>query len=271
MSETTLEPFAGTLARVALAGLQEADTSALPGVPEGPGWVVAANLSRDYALLDELLDQIKQGYGGGGRALAGTMFLRGYLWRLLAPVVAALLLEHRAPDPGVENVMLRFGGHGRPEGLAFVEGRFAALLNDTIATEAGAVVLPDEGKLAAWVVERLSGGHLPALISGLRHCGVRRSARTLIGVAADTIAESFMWLGKGLGKEIEAREMAVEALGGSQAIPGSTNYYVLEHDGGSMPTRVRNVCCLYYRLGRGACFTCPRTTKEDRLRRLAEG
>lgn len=271
MSETTLTPLSGTLARVAMAGLQAVDTSALLGVPKEPGWIPAADLSRDDALFEELLDQVERGYGGGGRALAETMFLRGYLWRLLAPVVASLLLERRAPDPGMENVALRFGEHGRPEGLAFVKERFAALRSDPDAAQAGAVVLPGEKGLAAWVVERLAEEHLPAMIPVLRRCGTRRSARALSGVAADTIAESFMWLGRGLEKEREAREIATETLDGCPALPGSANYYVLEHDGGSMATRVRNVCCLYYKTGNNACFTCPRTTKEERLRRLAEG
>lgn len=264
MPDRIRPPLAATLDRVAEFQVQAADTSALLGIPERGDWVTAEELVQDAALLGGLLELVEKAYGGGGRPLAGTMFLKGYLWRLLAPVVTALLSENRVPDVGPENVALRFDGSGSPAGLAFVDGRFAALRDDEAA--AGAVVLADEGELAAWLSGRLQG-HVAALISALRESGTRRSARALWGISADTASESFMWLGRALEQDAEARALAVATLDGTD-LPGSTNFFDLKHQGGVMKTRVKNACCLYYRLGGDACFTCPRVTDDERRRRL---
>jgi len=58
-------------------------------------------------------------------------------------------------------------------------------------------------------------------------------------------------------------------LGGPPPLSGETNYFLPEYGEESRLTRLRNSCCLYYRLGDGACFTCPRATDEERARRLS--
>jgi hypothetical protein len=90
------------------------------------------------------------------------------------------------------------------------------------------------------------------------------------GTAVDVICEAFMYVGGGLGRQQEALGYAESMLSGNSPLSGPTNYVTLEYDGGAKTTRVRNACCLYYKLGDGACFTCPRTSDEERIERLAE-
>jgi hypothetical protein len=243
--------------------------SARLGVPDEPGWVTPADLVADGALLDDLLRRIGRAYGTDGRAVMGTLFLRGYLWRMLVLAVAAFLTDRRLPDIGVENVALCFDGDGYAAGLAFREGRFAVLPDDPDARHPDARVSLSEDALLVWLRGRLEG-HLPGLISTLRSLRVRRGTRVLWGAAVDVCAEAFMFVGRDLGCEGEACEFAGRLLAGPSPLCGPTNYFVLEHDGKPEPTRVRNTCCLYYKIGDGACFTCPRTPNAERLQRMAQ-
>lgn len=261
-------PLAATLDRIADAG-GGIDLSAHLGVPDGPAWITVADLVEDRNLLEELMSRIERGCGAQNRAYAGTALLRGYLWRVLVPAVAALLTERRLPDLRAPNVALRFGESGFAEDLAFVGPRFAALPDDPGAWHPDAAVLPSEDGLLDWMSAALAETHLPALIPTLRGLHVRRGRRALWGVAADVCAEAFLYVGQGTGREAEALGLGERLLSGAP-FSAPTNYYLFEHDGGSQMTRVRNTCCLYYKVADGACFTCPRTTHEERLRRMAK-
>lgn len=269
--DSAASPLAATLERISAAGTDGGiDFSALPRVTEEPGWVTAAALASDQALLAEVLSRLGHGYGTQNRPFAGTTLLRGYLWRMLTPAVAVYLTERRLPDLRAENVALRFGTGGSAEDVAFVGPRFAVLPDDPDARRPNATVLPSENSMLGWLRDALVETHLPAMIPALRALRVRRGTRALQRVFVDSCAEAFMFVGRDLGREVEGRRIAGRLLGGPPPLSGPTNFYELEHEGGSEWTRVRNTCCLYYKVGDGACFTCPRTPHEERLRRVAE-
>jgi hypothetical protein len=268
-SRTTGAPLSATLGRLCASGIGGGDLARQPGVPDRPGWVTAAELASDRDLLDRLLGRVGRAYGTEDRAVTGTLFLRDYLWRILAPVVGALLIERRLPRLGSGDVALRFDAGGSAFGLAFVNAGFAALAADPDAGHPDASVLPSEGDLLAWLRDQLADAHLPNLLEALRDLRIRRGMRALWGVSVDACADAFLYVGRDLGREDEARALAERLLAGPAPLSGPTNFFVLEHDGGSEPTRTRDVCCLYYKIGDRACFTCPRTTNEERLRLLA--
>ncbi len=262
-------PLAETLERVSVLEIGGTNLSARLGVPDEPGWVTTAELAADGGLLDELLDRVGRAYKTDDRAVMGTLFLRGYLWRILISAVAAFLIDRRLPGLGPENVALHFDENGRAAGLAFVERSFAALPADRDAVHSDARVFATEDALLAWLRDQLEG-HLTNHISSLRSLRVRRGTRVLWGAAVDVCAEAFMFVGRELRREGEACSLGGRLLAGPSPLSGPTNYFVLEYDGRSELTRVRNTCCLYYKVGDGACFTCPRISNEERLRRLAE-
>jgi len=274
-TRTTEAPLAATLERVARAASEddeEMDLSACTGRPEGTGWVTVAELAGDRGLLEDLMERVGREYGAQNRAYAGTSVLRGYLWRVLSPAVAAFLAERRLPDLGASNVALRFGESGFAEDVAFVSPRFAALPDDPQAAHPDAEVVPSEEAMLGRLREALAETHLPGVIPALRELRVRRGTRVLQRAAADSCAEAFMFVGRELGREEEAVGFAEALLSGPPPLSAPTNFHVLEHDGGSERTRVRNTCCLYYKVGDGACFTCPRTTDEERrLRMVGDG
>lgn len=267
----TSSPLAATLERVsAIESEHGIELSSRLGVPDEPGWAPAAGIAGDHELLTEMMSRIERGCGLENRAYAGTSLLRIYLWRILTPAVAAFLAERRLPDLRAENVMIRFGEGGFAERLAFAGPRFFVLPDDPEAGHPDAVVALSEDALLGEMHGALSGTHLPALIPTLRTLRVRRGTRALWRAAADVCAEAFMFVGRDLGREAEGRALADKLLAPPSPLSAPTNYFTLEYPGGSEETRVRNTCCLYYKLGNGVCFTCPRKTDEERIRQLVE-
>ena len=264
-----MSPLAATLELVSRSEVGDGFSARL-GVPEEPGWTPATDLALDDELLEELMRRTGRGYGTGDRLVEGSFFLKYYLWRVVGSAVAAFLLDRRVPDLGAENLVLRFDERGYAAGLAYVGGRFAALPTDRDAHHPDACIL-SEDELLGWLRDGLASTHLPDLYAVLRRSRPRRGKRALWGAAVDAVAETFVFAGRGLGCEAEARACAKRMLSGPPPLRGPTNYYVLEHAGGREATRVRNTCCLYHRVAENACFTCPRVTDEERRQRLAAG
>lgn len=261
-------PLAETLSRVAAVDVGEIELSARLGVPDGPGWVMVSRLASDDDLLEELLGRIGNTYGTGNRSVTGTFLLRSYLWRVLTTAVATFLLDRRVPDLAPQNVALSFGENGYASGLALRERRFAALSSDPAAGHLDATVLSSSEDLLVWGRRGLED-HLPPLFDALRRSRPRRGRRAMWGTAVDVCAEAFMYVGGWLGCQHEALGYAESMLSGGSPLSGPANYFTLEYGGGFELTRVRNACCLYYKVADSTCFTCPRTSNEERLRRLA--
>ena len=263
-------PLSTTLERVATAaGEKGLDLSACVGRPEGPGWTGTKDLAADRALLKNVLQSVERGCGVKDRPYAGTSLLRSYLWRILTISVAAFLLERRLPDLRAENVRLRFGDGGFAEELAFASPRFFTLPGDPESRHPNARVLVSEKEFLDRIREDIATTHLRTLIPGLRELRVRRGTRALWGVGADVCAEAFMFVGQNLDLEPEALGFAEKLLSGPPPLSGQSNFFVPEHGGDGRKIRVRNTCCLYYKLGNGPCLTCPRLTKEERGAKLA--
>lgn len=244
------------------------DLSARTRVPDEPGWVRVSELATDGSLLVDIMDRIGREYGEDGRPFTGTSLLRGYLWRMLRPAVAAFLLERRMPDLRAESVALRYGEGGFVKDVAFAGEHFAVLPRDPDAAHPAATVLPSERELLLSLRDALAETHLAVMIPALRSLRVRRGSRALRRVYGDSCAEAFMFVGRCMGREAEGVGFAETLLAGPSPLSAPVNYRVLEYPGGSEATRVRNACCLYYKTGSGACFTCPRKTDEERVQDL---
>jgi hypothetical protein len=79
------------------------------------------------------------------------------------------------------------------------------------------------------------------------------------------------YLGEEMGRRDEALAHAEYLLSGPPPISGTVGYYTLEYEGGSEPVRINETCCLNYKATGRACFSCPRTTDEERIERLTAG
>jgi hypothetical protein len=242
------------------------DLSPRLGVPEGPGWVSPGELATDEALLEDLLGRVGKEADTDDRLVMGSFFLGDYLWKTLAPAVAAFLTDRRVPDLYASNLALRFDEKGEATGLALVEPRFAALSEDEDAGLASATFDSEEALLAH--LRSTLEEDLPSIFGALRRRRPRRGMRVMWGAVVDAVVGSFSYLGEELGCEDEALSYAQTMLAGSSPISGTVGYYTLEYEGGSELVRINAACCLNYKVMGRACFSCPRTTDEERIERL---
>ncbi|MEU9131109.1 (2Fe-2S)-binding protein [Kitasatospora sp. NPDC048540] len=139
---------------------------------------------------------------------------------------------------------------------------------------------PSDGRLALSPGEWAPGGEAELRTAVAEHLGpvlaafqpyVRRGPRALWGMAADDLVSGIWYLGRLLGEEDRAVEAAEAVLpGGTPPFPGAAAFRRLTGTAGRTHwTRTRAGCCLYYAIRPDdACVTCPRTTDEERVRRL---
>ncbi len=225
-------PLAETLARAAAVevggnrlavGFGPPDGSS-DGLPFGSVWATPAGLYSDANLLDGLLARAGAGYSTANPAVVASLFLKGYLWRLLSPAVAAFLLDRRLPDLGPRSVAFRFDEEGNAAEASFLSPGFAALPDDPEAGHPESRVVPSEDDLLGLMRDGLAGEHLPPLFDAL-HPRARRSRAALWSMAVDACADAFAYVGRELGQEEEARSHATRLLRGPAPLSGPTNYF----------------------------------------------
>ena len=257
--------FAATLAR-----LGALDIDARLAAPRAPEWIRRDDLLAPGA-LEQAMARVGAAAETGIAAIQGTWLLEGYVYALLRPAIAALLTERRVPDLGAGNVALRRDDPGDPDAVAFATACFAALPGDAAARAAGATIVDDDRALAAWLRAGIVG-HLAPLVAALRE-RCRRGERALWASVEDTCSGLLLWTGESLGDPAAACGLAGLILGAEPPLAGPAVYVEVTHAGGSELLRHRNGCCLAFRCENGdgvACLTCPRTSMDERRRRLSE-
>ncbi|MDT0380437.1 (2Fe-2S)-binding protein [Streptomyces sp. DSM 42041] len=242
-----------------------------PVLPDGEGWVAAADLAGGGPALDAFLafdaEQVRRDYGQEARPdVIASFGLHRYAWPACLLVTLPWFLHRRVPRIPVGAVALQ-RTLGR---LAVHIEEFACLPGDPAARLPGAVVVPDEEALRAEVRAAVAD-HLGPVLDGFRP-RMRRGSRALWGMATDEIAEGLWYLGHLLGEEDRALEEVGRLLpGGTRPYPGGASFRELTGPGGeALTTRDRASCCLFYTLRpQDTCVTCPRTCDADRIARLS--
>lgn len=260
--------LAGTLGRCAEIAIEHQAVALRLGRPAEPGWLTRAEVLQP-GVLEDLLARVGRGARSAKRSVQGTWLLEAYAGALVVPAVLGALTEGRVPDVDPGNVAVRFDDEGGATGVAFRRPLGAVLAGDVAAGDPLADVVPDRAALWGWFRRRLVG-HLEPVVEALRPV-TRRGARALWASVEDTCSGYLDWLGESLGRGPEAREQAGLLLGVEPPLRGSALFTEIAWSGGVEIIRERNGCCLsYVREGRGgrACFTCPRTTMQERLERL---
>lgn len=264
-------PLAGAYARLTEAydGLRVVERAAHEPAPRGVGWIGADELAAGGPAVEAYLAwdkaQIMRDYGREARPdVVATFGLHRYAWPACLLITAPWFLERRVPR-------LRQVAYHRAGGIMSVHTEsFACLPDDPAADLPGARVMPDGEALRAEVRAAVAQ-HLEPLLEAFGP-RMRRRRRALWGMATDDIVASLWYVGRMLDEEDRAIA-ELEAL-----LPGSTAPYaagagfrtLTAPDGARMPTRDRASCCLFYTIRpKDTCVTCPRTSDEDRIARLA--
>ncbi|MFF1724503.1 (2Fe-2S)-binding protein [Streptomyces sviceus] len=243
-------------------------------LPATDGWVTAADLAKNTTALDAFLawddEQVLRDNARKGRpdVIAG-FGLHRYAWPACLLFTAPWFLHRRVPRYPVTHVS--YDRTRGPMSLAVHPGRFACLPGDPAAALPGAYTVPDEESLRAELRDAVAEHMEPLLAAfGPR---MRRRGRALWGMVTDEIVEGIWYVAGLLGEHEKHRaEHALELL-----LPGTTKPYVgsaafralAGPDGGSLLTRDRVSCCMYYTLDPAdTCVTCPRTCDTDRIAKL---
>ncbi|MFD4759407.1 (2Fe-2S)-binding protein [Streptomyces sp. NPDC058439] len=269
---TTASAVTGAYTRLAevFPGLRAEVLTDDDAAPRGAGWVGAEELAAGGAALDAFLAwdhaQVVRDYGQQARPDVVAGFgLHRYAWPACLLVTVPWFLYRRVPRIAVGDVAFqRALGH-----LTVRVREFACLPDDPAAGLPGARVVLDEAALRAEVLAAVAD-HIGPVLDGFGP-RMRRGRRALWGMATDEIVEGLWYIAHLLGEE--RRAMAeLEALlpGTTKPFVGSAGFRELAGpDGGSLPTRDRTSCCLFYTLRpEDTCVTCPRTCDADRVRKL---
>ncbi|MFF2999931.1 (2Fe-2S)-binding protein [Streptomyces sp. NPDC057950] len=235
--------------------------------PEDLGWARADRLAAGGTELDTFLAwdeaQIVRDYGRRARPdVVATFGLHRYAWPVCLLITVPWFLDRRVPRFPVEHVTFQ-RTLGR---MAVRTGEFACLPDDPAATLPGARVVPDEEALRAEVRAAVAE-HLEPVLGGFGP-RMRRRDRALWGMATDEIVEGLWYVAGLLGEEGRAlRELELLLPGTTRPYVGSAAFRELTGpDGGTLTTRDRASCCLFYTLRPDdACVTCPRVCDAERV------
>jgi hypothetical protein len=261
--------FGPTLERLAGRGIPYLELALGDGPPVASGWIAPAALL-EAPLLEALLAHVAADAESDDPRLVCTYLVEGYVHALVTPALGAYLTERRIPDVGPRAMAVRLGEGSDLAGVAYLAPRVGVLAGDDAAGEA-ALPFGSEAELLAWFRRRLVR-HVAPLIAELVPRS-RRGPRALWASVEDTLSGVLVWLGEALGCAEWAFGQAELLLGVEAPLTGRFRLRSLEHPGGVERFRERNGCCQYFRKGteHGACFTCTRTSDEERIRRLAAG
>ncbi|GAA4377683.1 (2Fe-2S)-binding protein [Nocardioides caricicola] len=188
----------------------------------------------------------------------------------IAPTVGALFfhVDRRVPSLARGDLAFRTEDtYTYPDGVAVLGRSFWCLPGDEAAGHPDATVVADEHELGA-VLRAQVRAHADDFLASYRP-SARLPRRALLGAFFDA-------LDSGFGPERPDAEGVTATFGSARVVlPGptpqfaqGTSYYLA---GGEHLTRTRVGCCYYFKVGDdGPCTTCPRTSAEERARRLAE-
>jgi ferric iron reductase protein FhuF len=261
-------PLTATLDRVAPLADSELVFGATLGAPDGPGWHPATALARGGPALDGALSAFRAALGTPRADVAASLWLEAYVAALAGPAVALLVLDARLPDLDAAQVAVRLDEEARPDRIALVEGRFLALADDPAAADPRAVALGDDAALAS-VLHAALVAHLGPLVRALQDRS-GRPGRALWRSATDVVAGAFLFGGEVLGLREAGMAWGRRVVGGPAPLHGPPGYEVQVHHGIALPMRVREGCCLGWRVpGARTCTTCPLTTDAERAGRLS--
>lgn len=248
------------------------------GLPEDDvGWVRCCEVLADPSSVPRWqADAAAQLRGEHASVPAVTPAAYVLSWYAESPGLVGAVFFHlarRVPRLGPDTLAF----HRHPEehyadAFALLDGRFWCLPDDPAADHPDATVVADVGVLAGRLRAEVRA-HADAFLAGY-HPGARLPRRSLLGSFFDALDGGLWTAGEQTGDEAGGVRDAAQVLPGRTAEfrEASAMYRFTDARGREHVSRHRVACCYFYRLSgaESACFTCPRTTDDERVTRSAE-
>ncbi|OJF15841.1 hypothetical protein BG844_02365 [Couchioplanes caeruleus subsp. caeruleus] len=271
-AHTGAPALAATAAR--LSGLDAAAGFDV-GLEPGGDWVALA-AATDSGHLDAWLAALVSLHGR--RPLAGSLLGLQLARAVIAPTVAALVLDRRCPDPAIDNLVVRVDAVTGLDGCAVRRPTVALLPTDPAATGRDSIVRADEDDLHQWWARRAAATLAPILtaVRARAPFGIRR----LWGAVSDEVTGTAIEIAQLAGRDpypawrYAQRLLAALSVHAPVALTRARPFPVAV-PGGEVLCQVRGTCCLSYRSTTAAgppadryCDTCPLRDDQSRHRRL---
>lgn len=227
-----------------------------------PGWSLASDLMQaDSPLLDRALDAQAKDHPQMDARTKASYFFGRYTWYVLAPMIAAHLMDEGLP---------RFA----PGAVALQEQTYTWHYGEASgeATRVAVRFLGENGTTSNRDALRTAiESHLTPLIEQI-YVRTRLSRHALWCIAADSIANHFLTFGRALG-DVRAAQREAVALIHAPCSPmqrAKTHYVDVQVGEHCEPFVARGGCCRYFTVsasGDDYCGTCVHRTPEDRVAR----
>lgn len=224
---------------------------------DGPDWVRCDALVTDAVLLAEVVEKAKPGLGTDVPAVAASLFVQAYAFRVAGVALAAYAMGLPVPAVAPERTAVRLD-KPRPSAVAYLDPGVA----------------PGD---AAALADALVRGHLAPFVDAV-HDRFSVGARLLWGNVASSCATAFRAV-EGASADVEkaairdrAEVFMAAGVAWFNGLGAFTTVRVGTNEGWYWD---RTNCCLWYRTERGQlCDNCSLATASDlhtqRVRELSE-
>jgi iron complex transport system ATP-binding protein len=224
-------------------------------------WLSCHDLIADPEWLARVIEGTGRAIGTTDQMVAGSIFIQGYAYRLLALAVSCLTVAGVVPGSAPEAMAIGLG-RGRASRVAYVDpsvfdvsaGREGAeALSDPVVADRGLTV----------IVEQVVEGHLRPLIAATKD-QVRIGERLLWGNVAASASTAFRTMEGSLGAWVIPLGRRFFELAGPE-LQGLGSYFLIEKEGKRGWFWERTNCCLFYQIeGHGKCSDCSLTPAPER-------
>jgi hypothetical protein len=235
-------------------------TSGVDEIADGI-WLSSRDLIDDPDWLGRVIEGTGRAIGTQDQMVAGSIFIQGYAYRLLALAVACLTVGGVVPGSAPEAMAIGLG-RGRASKVAYLEPTVVDVCAGKVVSDVlSQTPMADRGLNV--VLDQVIEGHLRPLIATTRG-RVRIGERLLWGNVAASASTAFRTMEGCLGPWViplgeRFFELAPPELQGL----GS---YLLLHEGEKRGWFwERTNCCLFYQIeGHGKCSDCSLTPPAER-------
>jgi ferric iron reductase protein FhuF len=224
-------------------------------------WLSCHDLIADAEWLGRVIEGTGRAIGTEDQMVAGSIFVQGYAYRLLALAVACLTVNGVVPGSAPEATAIGLG-RGRASKVGYVE---PAIYDVREGESAGAALsdptIADRG--LALILEQVIEGHLRPLIGTTRR-QVRIGERLLWGNVAASASTAFRTMEGCLGPRVIPLGHRFFELGPPE-IQGLGSFLLLHVGERRGWFWERTNCCLFYQIeGHAKCADCSLTPTAER-------
>ena len=230
----------------------------VPLDPVGEEWISAERLVSDPAFLRTHIDATAPGRGTDDPAVAASMFVQSYAYRLAAATLAPLVLNGRVPAATPDRVVLRVARH-RPAGIGLLTPIAHVAFSEPASFE--------------WLAETLFAAHFDRLVNAVRET-IKVGERLLWGNIASSCVSILRTIEGALPGREEKLRIRTFTTAFLQAMPHEFaslgSFLTLNVGDAEGWYHERTTCCLWYKTDEAQrasvsyCADCSLTPTDER-------